>query len=198
MAKAGEFLETEQETVLALSNGYIEVRKRGSNDLSVAKFDTIVQRFGWGGTNLPVRNWTGMFELNTFDFLGRLAELERNPEMRTHWFSEAFKRLGVPALAISHTLLGLGLAMMRRGSPRSDQLPYAYYFVLALTHILFIATAEGVIRMNLQMGWILAAIVPLEAVIGTVLIAWNSGVLGGRHPRSTALPLAICDTISRS
>jgi lipopolysaccharide export system permease protein len=190
VAKYGEFLETEQETVLALSNGHIQTYGSDSAKPSIVEFDTILQNVGSGVKALPPRNWIGMFELST----PRLLTVFFNPESvggtTTRWASEALKRFGTPFLALSHTLLGLGLVMMWSRQPRRARLPEWFYLILLAAHGLYLANAEGTIHVDARIGWIAAFSIILEAAIGMLLLRSHVSLNSGSwHRMHKDLPL---------
>ena len=108
-AAEAEFRRNEQGVVLILSHGSIQTRAQGSVNLRAANFDEYVMPIAMQGSGgMPKRAWRGVFEMSGGSFFADRANEAVDPHRLAEWTSEAAKRLGIPILALTHVLFGIG------------------------------------------------------------------------------------------
>ncbi len=172
-ASRAEFRRNDSGVIVALTKGSIQTRKLGGEETGVriAAFDEYAMVLPMQGNNgLPPRDWRGVYELSAPEFSGQLTVAKSDQRQLGEWMAEAAKRFGVPALAISHTLLALALVLTfgnitgRRGS--------AGLFIAAVpaAHILFLVALEALLRVNGRFAILLIALLLLEALVSAWMI----------------------------
>lgn len=186
-AARAEFRRNEASVVMILSNGSIQSRGRDSDHVRVAHFDEYAISLPMQGTEgLPPRPWKGVFELPIGAFLayGKLAVYD--PRIYAEWVSEATKRFVVPFLALSHTLLGIGLVVaVASATGRRATAASAVIAVIPAVHVAVLIAAETLIRLNPRLWILIAAIVASEVLVGALLIR-RQGVAGRTRLKAAA------------
>ncbi|WP_159732134.1 LptF/LptG family permease [Methylosinus sp. Ce-a6] len=171
-AARAEFRRQPSGVVVALSNGSIQTKPLGSDEVRIANFDEYAMALPMQGSEaLPPRNWRGVYELTLPEFIANweIARLDRR--QAGEWMAEAAKRFGVPSLAIAHTLLAMALVLTfgnvtgRRGGMSS-------FVILAIpaAHIFFLVALESLLRADARFAILLAAAAALEIGVSILLI----------------------------
>ena len=190
-AARAEFRRNEASVVMILSNGTIQSRASDSNSVRVAHFDEYAISLPMQGTTgLPPRPWKGVFELPIGDFLayGKLAVYD--PRIYAEWVSEATKRFVVPALALSHTLLGIGLVVsIASATGRRATASSAIIAVIPIVHVAVLIAAETLVRLNSRLWIMVIALVAAEIAVGVVLILSQGRTTGATRKPSAVIPL---------
>ena len=190
-AARAEFRRNETSVVMILSNGTIQSRADNAEHVRVAHFDEYAISLPMQGTTgLPPRPWKGVFELPIGEFLryGRLAVYD--PRIYAEWVSEATKRFVVPLLAISHTLLGIGLVVsIASATGRRATASSAVIAVIPVVHVAVLIAAETLVRLNSRLWVLILAIVLAEMAVGIYLIQSQARVARSSR-RSPAGPLS--------
>jgi lipopolysaccharide export system permease protein len=118
-AATTEFRRNEQGVVMIMSNGSIQSRPIGSPTMRTANFDEYVLAIDMQGTGtLPKRDWKGVFELAAAQFFKDQPSSIEDPRRYAEWMSEAAKRIGIPFLALTHTLFAIGLVLIKSNQSR--------------------------------------------------------------------------------
>jgi lipopolysaccharide export system permease protein len=171
-AARAEFRRNEQSVVMILSHGSIQSRAANSERVRVAQFDEYAISVPMQGTGgLPPRPWIGVFELSLPAFLDYRRFAVYDPKIYAEWVSEATKRLAVPFLALSHTILGIGLVLsVASATGRRATAASAVIAVIPAVHVAVLIAAETLVRLNASLWIAIAAIIVAELVAGMLLI----------------------------
>jgi lipopolysaccharide export system permease protein len=171
-AAHAEFRRNEQSVVMILSNGSIQSRQPNGERVRIAQFDEYAISLPMQGSDgLPPRPWKGVFELSLPDFLayGRLAVYD--PHIFAEWVSEATKRFALPFLALSHTVLGIGLVLsVASATGRRATMASAVIAVVPAVHVAVLIAAETLVRLNSSLWVAILLIILAEFAVGGVLI----------------------------
>lgn len=174
IAEKGEFIAFEQQTFLALYSGFIQIRNLKNRTLETVEFNQLTQMTGLRGASPPKRDWVGIFELDTPDFIRAYTPAQADRGNAIRWASEAIKRFCIPLLAIVHTLLGLGMVLAWGTVVQDDDWRLEmFYGVILSVHSLVLVVAEGAINIDVRLGWLAIAIIIAEAAVALVLINLN-------------------------
>jgi lipopolysaccharide export system permease protein len=172
-ASRAEFRRNESGVVVALTNGSIQTRKLPGNEVRIAAFQEYAMVLPMQGSGaLPSRDWRGVYEYGSDEFLARLTAVKNDPRQLGEWAAEAAKRFGVPSLALSHTLLAMALVLTfgnitgRRGAAGP-----LVTIAIPSAHIFFLVALESLLRVNARFAILLIALVFLEAFVGAFMIA---------------------------
>jgi lipopolysaccharide export system permease protein len=170
-ARRATFMQREQESLVVLFDGFVQTQKPGDPVVETMNFERVVHPMGLAGSELPKRDWIAEFELSTSDFLRARATMLENPKTANVWKSEALKRFGVPLLALSHTLLGLGLIMTWGTATGRRRLPViAVCTILVAIHTLVMISTESLIRQHGWLVWPIAGLILAELLFGMILL----------------------------
>lgn len=191
-AARAEFRRNESSVIMILSNGSIQSLTSDGDRVRVANFDEYAISLPMQGTKgLPPRPWKGVFELSIREFLayGRLAVYDKR--IFAEWTSEATKRLLIPFLAISHTLLGIGLVItVASATGRRATAASVVIAAIPIVHVAFLIAAETLVRLNASLWILIVTLVAAEIGAGAALIQRQQGSFKGASPRPSAMPLA--------
>ncbi len=186
-AARAEFRRNESSVVMILSNGSIQSRSPNSDRVRVAHFDEYAISLPMQGTKgLPPRAWKGVFELPFFEFIayGKLAVWDKR--IFAEWVSEATKRLVIPFLALSHTLLGIGLVVtVASATGRRATAATAVIAAIPIAHVAVLIAAETLVRLNAKLWVLIVAMVLAECICGFWLIQRQQGGLALWRRRSS-------------
>ena len=178
-AARAEFRRNEASVVMILSNGSIQSRSPNSDRVRVAHFDEYAISLPMQGTEgLPPRPWKGVFELPFLDFIayGKLAVWDKR--IFAEWMSEATKRFVIPFLALSHTLLGIGLVVtVASATGRRATAATAVIAVIPVAHVAVLIAAETLLRLNAGLWVVIVGMVLSEIAVGVFLIQRQQGGL---------------------
>ena len=172
-ADEAEFRRNETGVVIVLNHGSIQTLPAGATSMRNANFDQYaipVDMQGAGG--LPKRDWRGVFELPLGEFIAARPNPNWDPRGYAEWMSEAAKRGFIPALALSHTLLAIGLvlsvaAATGRGSPAI----ISTVLVIPILHVAVLVGSESLVRENPDLIWLVGVAILAEAGVALLLLA---------------------------
>ncbi|WP_395666332.1 LptF/LptG family permease [Methylocella sp.] len=172
-ADEAEFRRNETGVVIVLNHGSIQTLPAGATSMRNANFEQYaipVDMQGAGG--LPKRDWRGVFELPLGEFIAAKPNPDWDPRGYAEWMSEAAKRGFIPALALSHTLLAIGLvltvaAATGRGSPAI----ISTVLVIPVLHVAVLVGSESLVRENPDLVWLVGLAILLEAGVAVALLA---------------------------
>jgi len=174
MASRAEFRRVPTGVVLALTHGSILTHSlvAGGGSRIVSFEEHVLALPMQGSGDLPQRAWHGVYELGPAQFFAQYATARTDPRQLADWTTEAITRLGVPALALGHTLLALALALRfgnvtgRRGGGGEWTI-----FALPATHIAFLVVAQTLPRADARLAIVVAALALLEIVGSLAVLA---------------------------
>ncbi|HXY59266.1 MAG TPA: LptF/LptG family permease [Methylocystis sp.] len=173
-AARAEFRRVPAGVVLALTNGTIQTKPLPSGDVRLVTFDQHALALPMQGSgDLPQRSWHGLDELSASDFFARFGPSRADHHELATWATEAAMRLGVPLLALGHTLLAVALGLRwgnvtgRRGAGG------AWWTIAALpaAHIGFLVALQSLLRADARFALLLATLAALEIGISAVILA---------------------------
>ena len=176
-AARAEFRRNDAGVVMILSNGSIQSRARDGDRVRVAQFDEYAISLPMQGSGgLPPRAWKGVFELSFPEFVGYLKFAVHDRRIFAEWVSEATKRFVLPLLAISHTLLGIGLVVtVASATGRRANAASAVIAVIPLVHVAVLIAAETLVRVNAALWLVILGIVAAEIAAGVYLVQRQQG-----------------------
>jgi lipopolysaccharide export system permease protein len=175
LADKAEFRRNAQGVVLIMSKGSIETIPGDGTSARTANFDEYAMPIGMQGTGgLPQRSWRGPFELSISEFFrDRPSPPWMYPGPYAEWMSEGAKRFGVPALALGHALLAIGL-VLSLGSATGRAPAKALLAAIAAApavHIAILVGAETLVRKDPRFVWFVGAAIIAELAAAIFLIA---------------------------
>jgi lipopolysaccharide export system permease protein len=174
LAEKAEFRRNAQGVVLIVSKGSIETIPADGTAASTANFDEYAMPIGMQGTGgLPPRNWRGPFELSFREFFRERPSPFMFPGPYAEWMSEGAKRFGVPALALGHALLAIGLVLnLGSATGRAPAGALMAAIVAApVVHIAILIGAETFVRKDPRLVWLVGAAILVELAAAILLIA---------------------------
>jgi lipopolysaccharide export system permease protein len=171
-ASRAEFRRNDFNVVMILTHGQIQSRPDDGRRVRVSDFDEYAISLPMQGAKaLPSRNWKGVFELNMRDFFAYMKYAMVDRRNFAEWASEAVKRLVIPALALAHTLLGIGLVLnVASATGRRSAAGGAVVAVLPAVHIGILVAAETLIRANPALAIFVVGLALAEIACGVWLI----------------------------
>lgn len=171
-ASRAEFRRNDFSVVMILTHGQIQSRPDDGRRVRVSDFDEYAISLPMQGAKaLPSRNWKGVFELNMRDFMAYMKFAMVDRRNFAEWASEAVKRLVIPALALAHTLLGIGLVLnVASATGRRSAAGGAAVAVLPAVHIGILVAAETLIRANPALAIFVVGLALAEIACGIWLI----------------------------
>jgi lipopolysaccharide export LptBFGC system permease protein LptF len=170
-AREAVFDRREDESWIVLLDGEMQVYNPHDDEVKTFAFKRTVQRTGLSGSTLPKRNWVLEFELGPLEFLRARVDEQTDPAAARRWEGEAVERFATPALALMHTVLGLGLLTVW-GDPtgRRPHLAPLIYCIIFPIHLSFVIAAEHVAQYGSNLGWGIAAAMLGELAVGVLLM----------------------------
>jgi lipopolysaccharide export system permease protein len=171
-AKEAEFHRTAQGVVMVMSKGSILTHEPGTTGMRSANFEEYVMPIDLQGSNgFPPRNWRGVFELSLWEFFTSLPSREADPRRFAEWMSEAAKRVGIPLLALTHSLLAIGLILsVAAATGRTSRASMATTLVIPAIHVTILISAETLVRQEPGLAWLVGAAIVAELVLAVLLI----------------------------
>lgn len=190
-----EFRRNDKNVLMIMSHGSIQTRTDGGTGTRTTNFDEYVMPIDMqGSTDLPKRNWRGVFELGWRAFFAERAADSTDPRRYSEWMSEATKRFGLPLLALAHALLGIGLVLTTGSTTgRGAMGSTLVLLTLPAAHIAILIGAETLVRQNPNYALVIAAAIASEFAVALVLIARQNAPAPKRRlqsVRSTHVPEA--------
>ena len=185
-AARAEFRRNESNVVMILSRGAIQSQPENSDKVRVANFDEYAISLPMQGSGgLPQRSWRGVFEFNLIDFIGYYRFARHDPRILAEWASEATKRFAIPLLALSHTLLGIGLVLaVGSATGRRAMGSSAVIAVIPAAHLGILIAAETLVRIHPLFAGLIVGFVILEGAIGAVLIQRQQALIAPSRSRA--------------
>jgi len=173
-AASAEFRRNDAGVIVALSNGSIQTRTLPSGgDVRISNFDQYAMALPMQGSgSLPNREWRGVYELSAGPFIANRTLAVTDPHLLGEWAAEAAKRVGVPLLSLTHTLLALALGLTfgnitgRRGAGGG-----LLNMAAPTAHIIFLVALESLMRLSWYFAFLLIAFAVAEAGISLWLLA---------------------------
>jgi lipopolysaccharide export system permease protein len=167
-----EFRRNDQGVVMIMSNGSIQTRPIGSSAMRTANFDEYVLTIDMqGASGLPKRNWRGVFELPGAQFFREQPNRIEEPRRFAEWMSEAATRLGIPLLALAHTLLAIGLVLRFSNiSGRTSKASGLIVLAVPAVHVAILIGAETVVRQDPSLVYVVILAIIAEFAVGILLI----------------------------
>jgi lipopolysaccharide export system permease protein len=174
-AERAEFRRNAQGVVLIMSKGSIETISGDGTAVRTADFDEYAMPIGMQGTGgLPQRGWRGPFELSISEFFRQQPSPPwMYPGPYAEWMSEGAKRFGVPALALGHALLAIGLVLnLGSATGRAPvRVLMAAIAAAPAVHIAILVGAETFVRKDPRLVWLVGAAIVAELAAAVFLIA---------------------------
>jgi lipopolysaccharide export system permease protein len=173
-AEKAEFRRNPQGVVLIMTKGSIETNPFDGTSARIANFDEYAMPINMQGSGgLPKRSWRGPFELSLAEFFRNRPSPVNSPGPYAEWMSEGTKRFGVPALALGHALLAIGLVLnlgSATGRARAGAL-MAAIVVAPAVHVAILVGAETLVRKDPRLAWLVGAAIIAELAGAILLIA---------------------------
>lgn len=185
-AKEAEFRRNEHGVLLIMSHGTFQSEPVGSTDMRTANFDQYVLQIGMQGTEgLPKRNWVGVFELPWLKFFQAMPAAGSDPRKVADWMSEATKRIGIPILALTHTLFAIGLVLTLSSVTGRGAAAMAGLVAVPLMHIVILIGSESLVRQDPRLVLIVALAIIAEFVAALILLYRLSANFAVARPINT-------------
>lgn len=172
-AARAEFRRNDSGVIVALTKGSIQTRPLNGSDVRITNFDEYAMALPMqGNSGLPQRSWRGVFELPAGEFLAQFNTARSDPRLLAEWATEAAMRLGVPLLALGHSMLAMALMLAygnvtgRRGSGGA-----LLIFAIPAAHIVFLVALQSLLRADARFVFLLAGLVTMEILYSAFLIA---------------------------
>jgi lipopolysaccharide export system permease protein len=193
LAEKAEFRRNAQGVVLIMSKGSIETIPADGTTARSANFDEYAMPIGMqGSAGLPQRSWRGPFELSLLEFFRERPSAKMSPGPYAEWMSEGAKRFGVPALALGHALLAIGLVLSLGSATGRAPAGVLMAAVVAApaVHIAILVGAETLVRKDPRLVWVVGAAILAELAAAIFLIAQQNAnfSLPGDKARRAGLP----------
>jgi lipopolysaccharide export system permease protein len=149
-AAEAQFRRNISGVILILSNGSIATLPANSTTIRTAHFDEYALPINMQGTGgLPRRSWHGVFELPFLEFFYERPSPVMFPHLYGEWMSEAAKRCGIPILALTHSLLAIGLVLnLASASGRAAAATTASMLAIPLIHVAILVSSETLLRQD--------------------------------------------------
>ncbi|HEY4846695.1 MAG TPA: LptF/LptG family permease [Methylocella sp.] len=172
-ATEAEFRRNANGVVLIMSNGSIETIPADGSTILTANFDEYAIPIGMQGSgSLPQRNWRGVFELPFLEFFRERPSSGEDPRRFDEWMSEAAKRCGIPALALVHALLAIGLVLnVASASGGASAAVRATLLAIPAIHVAILVCAETLVRQDPRFVWFVGFAIIVEFATAIILIA---------------------------
>ena len=185
-AEEAEFRRNDQGVVMILSHGSIQTRAEDSANMRAANFDEYVMPIAMQGSGgMPKRNWRGVFELPGFEFLADRKAEAADPHKLAEWTSEAAKRLGIPILALTHVLFGIGLVLtVSSATGRGSTATTLTVLAVPAIHIGMLIAMETLVRKDPRLVWLVAMAIVVELLAALWMLRQQNRVMGTRPFRS--------------
>jgi lipopolysaccharide export system permease protein len=171
-AAEAEFRRNANGVVLILSNGSIETLPADGSTVRTAHFDEYAMPINMQGTGgLPQRSWRGVFEMPFMEFFQKRPSPVIFPRLYGEWMSEAAKRCGIPFLALTHTLLAIGLVLnLASASGRAGAATSVTLLAIPLIHVAILVSAETLVRQDPRLIIVVGLAIVAELAAAIFLI----------------------------
>lgn len=170
-AQEAEFRRNAHGVLLIMSHGTLQSQPKGSTEMRTVDFDQHFLQIDMQGTGgLPKRDWVGVFELPWLRFFQDMAVSEKNRHQFSEWMSEAAKRVGIPIMALTHTLLAIGLVLNFSSTTGRSGAALTALVAVPIVHIAILIGSESLVRQNPQLVVVVAAAILTEFIVAMVLL----------------------------
>lgn len=171
-ADEAEFRRNEQGVVIVLNHGSIETLPQGGSSIRNANFEQYAIPVDMQGAGaLPKRDWRGVFELPFGEFFSSIPTAAWDPRGYAEWMSEATKRCTIPLLALSHSLLAVGLVLtVSAATGRGSAAATSTVLVIPLIHVAILVGSESLVRQNPRLVILVALAIVAEFAAALFLI----------------------------
>jgi lipopolysaccharide export system permease protein len=173
-AARAEFRRVPAGVVVALTKGSIQTKSLTSDSgVRIVSFEEHALALPMQGSgDLPQRAWHGVAELGAAQFFAQYSTVRADPRLLADWAAEAAMRLGVPVMALGHTLLAVALAL-RFGNVTGRRGIGGSWTIVALpaTHIGFLVVLQTLIRADARFAIVVAALALLEIGVSLAILA---------------------------
>lgn len=172
IAREARFVSRGAEQHVLFAGGTLQSIDPAGRVVHAAEFEELGRPFGHDGSALlPQRNWHGMFELDTPDFLARRNQPFETAFQSRAWMAEAVKRFAVPWLALGHSLSGILIVLTwRRGGERRLPSPQLFCLPVVALHLLVLFGAESVHYFGTAVAWLAVATIATECTLPAALL----------------------------
>jgi lipopolysaccharide export system permease protein len=186
-----EFRRNENGVVLIMTNGSLQSRPINSPEMRTANFDEYVMTLDLQGNGaMPKRNWRGVFELSSMDFFRSRPASDAEPRQYAEWVSEAVKRLGIPLLALVHSLLGIGLVLtVSSATGRGSSAATLVILAVPAVHIVILIGAETLVRQDPRLAWLIYLAMAAEFIVALAMIHRQNANSKPVNTNSCAFPM---------
>lgn len=170
-AREAEFRRNAHGVLLILSHGTLQSQAVGSTDMRTVDFDQHVLQIGMQGTGgLPKRNWVGVFELPSLKFFDALVPAEQNRAQFSGWASEAAKRIGIPIMALTHTLFAIALVLTFSNATGRSAAGLIALVAIPLVHIAILIGSESIVRADPRLVVLVGVAIVIELIAALALL----------------------------
>ena len=178
-AEQAEFRRNDDGVVLIMSHGSIQTRPQGGTTMRAANFDEYVMPIAMQGSGgMPKRSWRGVFELPGFEFLADRSVEAQDPRKLAEWTSEAAKRLGIPLLALTHVLFGIGLVLtVSSATGRGSTATTLTVLAVPAIHIGMLIAMETLVRKDPRLVWLVALAILVELAVALLMLRQQNRVM---------------------
>ncbi len=170
-AREAEFRRNEHGVLLIMSHGTLQSEPAGTTDMRTVDFDQHVLQIDMQGTGgLPKRNWVGVFELPWLKFFKAMPAAKVDPHGLAEWTSEAAKRIGIPVMALTHTLFAIGLVLTFSSATGRSAAALVALVAIPLVHIAILIGSESLVRQDPRLVAVVGLAIISEFIAALVLI----------------------------
>ncbi|MGB8277342.1 MAG: LptF/LptG family permease [Methylovirgula sp.] len=170
-APEAEFRRNEHGVLLIMSHGTLQSEAAGTTNMRTADFDQYVLQIDMQGTGgLPKRNWVGVFELPSLKFFQSMPAAGDDQHQFAEWMSEAAKRIGIPMMALTHTLFAIGLVLSLSSATGRGAATIAALVAIPLAHIAILIGSESLVRQDPRLVAVVALAIISEFVAALILL----------------------------
>jgi lipopolysaccharide export system permease protein len=171
-AREAEFRRNAHGVLLIMSHGTVESVPAGTTDMRTVDFEQHVLQINMQGTGgLPKRNWVGVFELPWLKFFQYQPIAEEDQRQYSEWMSEATKRVGIPLMALAHTLFAIGLVLTLSSTTGRGAAALTALAAIPLAHIAILIGSESLVRQDPRLVVVIGLAILTEFIAAVILIS---------------------------
>lgn len=172
-AKEAEFRRNAHGVLLILNHGTSQSEVAGTTEMRSADFDENFLQIDMQGTGgLPKRNWVGVFELPALKFFESRPDgigVEGKHQL-SEWMSEATKRIGIPFIALGHTLLAIALVLTFSSATGRGAAAIIALIAIPLAHITILIGSESLVRQDPRLVIVIGVAIIAELIAALILL----------------------------
>jgi lipopolysaccharide export system permease protein len=170
-APEAEFRRNEHGVLLIMTHGTLQSEPAGTTDMRTTDFDQYVLQIDMQGTGgLPKRNWVGVFEMSWLNFFQFMPNPEGDRHQFAAWMSEAAKRIGIPAMALTHTLFAIGLVLTFSSATGRSAAALVALAAIPLVHITILIGSESLVQQDPRLIALVALAIISEFFAALILL----------------------------